>query len=135
MDPLLTLSASELARRIREGRVSSLEVVEAHIAQASRVNPTLNAIVRERFDHARDDARAADAKRESTAPEDLPPFHGVPCTIKESARLTGMPHSSGLVARKHVIAHKDGTAPARLRAAGFIPLGVTNISELCMWME
>ena len=44
-----------------------------------------------------------------------------------------MPQSSGLVARKDVIAHDDATTVARMRAAGAIPLGVTNVSELCMW--
>jgi fatty acid amide hydrolase 2 len=46
-----------------------------------------------------------------------------------------MPHTAGLVARAGARAAADATAVARLRAAGFIPLGVTNVSELCMWME
>src|SRR5207253_4609005 len=58
-----------------------------------------------------------------------------PCTIKESIALTGMPHTAGLVARKGTLAGADAPTVARLRAAGAIPLGVTNTSELCMWME
>lgn len=46
-----------------------------------------------------------------------------------------MPNTSGLVARRDVVVTEDATAVARLRAAGAIPLGVTNVSELCMWME
>ena len=65
----------------------------------------------------------------------LPPFYGVPCTVKENFAVAGMPHTSGLVSRRGAPATCDATAVARLRAAGFIVLGVTNLSELCMWYE
>lgn len=132
---LRLLSATEIARQIRTGALSSTAAVEAHIAQIERVNPTLNAVVRTRYDEARAEASRADALRATTAPDQLPPLHGVPCTIKECFALTGMPNASGLVARRNVVAQSDATAVGRLRAAGAIPLGVTNTSELCMWME
>lgn len=132
---LLRTSAFELAARIRRREVTSRAVVEAHIAQAGRVNPELNIIVRDRFDEARREADEADARVARSSAVDLPPLHGVPCTVKECFELTGMPNSSGLWARRNLIARKDATAVARLRAAGAIPLGVTNVSELCMWME
>jgi fatty acid amide hydrolase 2 len=132
LDPLLTMSATELARRIRAREVTSRAVVEAHIRRIEEVNPRINAVVRARFDEARKEADHADAR---VGEPDLPPFHGVPCTIKEAFALTGMPNSSGLWSRRDVIAAEDATAVARLRAAGAIPLGVTNVSELCMWME
>jgi len=135
MNDLLLESATRLAERIRAGEVSSREVVEAHVAQIERVNPRLNAVVRTRYDEARAEAERADALRARTRPEDLPPLHGVPCTIKECFALTGMPNASGLVARRDLVSGRDATAVARLRAAGAIPLGVTNTSELCMWME
>lgn len=135
MTDLRLLSATRIARLIREGDVSAAEAVEAHIAQIERVNPTLNAVVRTRYREARAEAVRADAVRAGTPPDRLPPLHGVPCTIKESFSLTGMPNSAGLVARRQLIATTDATAVARLRAAGAIPLGVTNTSELCMWME
>ncbi len=131
---LLTLSAIELARRIKNKEVTSREVVEVHIDHARRVNPYLNAIVKDRFSAALKDADAADnqvAKRTNN----LPPLHGVPCTIKENFAFTGMPQASGLVARKNIISDHDAPTVARFRAAGAIPLGVTNTSELCMWME
>ncbi|MBM4377214.1 MAG: amidase [Deltaproteobacteria bacterium] len=133
MSDLLTTSVRELARRVRAGTVSSLELVDAHIAQIERVNPVLNAVVRERFEEARVEARRADARR--ARGEELPPLHGVPCTIKEAFALTGMPNTSGLLARKGFLATEDAAAVGRLRAAGAIPLGVTNVSELCMWLE
>ncbi len=119
---------------IRAREVTSVEVVEAHIRHIERVNPTLNAVVASRFDAAREEARAAD-DRVREAASALPPFLGVPCSIKEAFALTGMPQSAGLVARASHRAREDAVAVARLRAAGFIPLGVTNVSELCMWME
>jgi fatty acid amide hydrolase 2 len=132
---LRLLSAARIARLIREGDVSSSDAVDAHIAQIERVNPTINAVVRARFDEARAEASVADRRRATAQPEDLPPLHGVPCTIEESFALTGMPNAPGLVSRRHLIAERDATAVARLRAAGAIPPGVTNTSELCMWME
>ncbi len=134
MDAVLLLSASELARRVRTRELGSRAIVEAHIAHATKVNPSLNAIVADRFAQARAEADAADVRvREGT--DDLPPFHGVPCTIKECFALEGMPWTAGLLSRKGTLADRDAPAVARMRAAGFIPLGVTNTSELCMWME
>ncbi|MBM4359989.1 MAG: amidase [Deltaproteobacteria bacterium] len=133
MSELLTSSAFALAGRIRRRELSSLELVDAHIAQIERVNPVLNAVVRDRFAEARVEARRADAGL--ARGEALAPLHGVPCTIKEAFALTGMPNTSGLLARKGFLATCDAPAVAKLRAAGAIPLGVTNVSELCMWLE
>ena len=133
--PLLRQSATRLAAMIKSGETTSCDVVEAHIARIREVNPRLNAVVKDRFDEAREEARRADEAVRTTNASDLPPLHGVPCTIKEAFALRGMPNSGGLWARRDVVAHEDATAVARLRAAGAIPLGVTNLSELCMWME
>ena len=135
MDPLLTESAVSLAARIRRGEVTSRAVVEAHVARAIRVNKTINAIVVDRYDEAIREADAADALARTKRPEELAPLHGVPCTVKESFALAGMPQTAGLVARRAYRAPADATVVARLRAAGAIPIGVTNTSELCMWME
>lgn len=130
---LRTLSATRLAALIRDRRVTSRDVLEAHIRAIERVNPTINAVVADRFVAAREEAEVADeAVRGGDA---LGPLHGVPCTIKESFGLTGMPWSGGLVSRRDVRATEDATAVKRVRAAGAIPMGVTNVSELCMWME
>lgn len=135
MHPVLTSSASSLARMIRTRELTSRQIVELHIAHIRQVNPVLNAVVKERFDEARAEADRADELLRSLPEEDLPPFHGVPCSIKESFALTGMPNSAGLVARRDKVATSDAVAVERLRRAGAIPLGVTNVSELCMWME
>jgi fatty acid amide hydrolase 2 len=134
LSPTLTLSATELARKIRSRELTSREIVEAHIERIRCVNPTVNAVVADRFDEARREADDAD-RRVAAGEDDLPPLHGVPCTIKECFRLSGMPNTAGLVARKGLVADGDAVGVARLRAAGAIPLGVTNTSELCMWYE
>lgn len=133
MNPLLTSGAGALASMIRRREVSSREVVEAHVQHIEKVNPTLNAMVAFRFDEARREAREADEALARGA--EIGPLHGVPCSIKESFALTGMPFTSGLVARRGKVADHDAVTVARLKRAGAIPLGVTNVSELCMWME
>ncbi|EYF07868.1 amidase [Chondromyces apiculatus] len=135
LDPLLLLSATRLAALVRAGDTSSEHIVDVHIRHIERVNPVINAMVAERFDTARAEARAADVRRRQEPPESLPPFHGVPCSIKESFAVTGMPNTAGLLARKALRAREDAITVTRLRNAGFIPLGVTNTPELCMWME
>ena len=85
-------SAIDLAAAIRGGETSSREVVEAHIERLELTHPRLNAIVVDRYDAARQDADAADELvRATTDTDTLPPFHGVPCTIKESIAMAGMP--------------------------------------------
>ncbi|MFO0757862.1 MAG: amidase [Byssovorax sp.] len=133
MNPLFTRSGLEIAGMIRRKELSSREAVAAHIQQIEKVDPVINAVVARRFDEALAEADRAD--RRLAAGEELGPLHGVPCTIKECFALTGMPNTSGLVARKGRIAAEDAVAVGRLRDAGAIPMGVTNVSELCMWME
>ncbi len=137
LDPL-QMSAFALAAAIRGGELRSREVVQAHVDLARRVNPEINAIVVPRYTEALAEADAADARVERTPiaeRPDLPALLGVPCTIKESFAFAGLPNTSGLVARRSRVAAEDASAVARLKAAGAICLGLTNISELCMWME
>ncbi len=134
-DEILSASGSALARAIRERRVTSKVVVEAHVTRAKLVNSRLNAIIRDRYDAALREAALADQMTGDLHADALPPLHGVPCTIKEAFAFEGMPNSSGLWARRDVIATKDATVVQRLRASGAIPMGVTNTSELCMWFE
>lgn len=133
MKHLLNASATRLAALIRTREVSSVAVVEAHIARAREVNPTINAIVCERYDEALREAREADERVKAGG--DLPPLLGVPFTVKESFAFRGMPQCAGLVARRDLRAERDAPVVERLRGAGAIALGVTNTSELCMWME
>ena len=126
-------SATDLARAIRTGELTSREVVEAHIERLEQAQPHTRAIARDRFDAALQDADAADERVAGGG--ELPPLLGVPCTIKESIQLAGMPNCAGLVERKDFICETSSPAAERLLTAGAIPLGVTNTSELTMWIE
>ena len=129
-------SAVDLARAIRTGETTSRDVVEAHIEQLERTHERINAIVVDRYDAARADADAADeAVRAAADPDELPPFHGVPCTIKESIAMAGMPNCAGLVSRSAWRATENAPTVQRMIDAGAIPLGVTNTPELCLWIE
>jgi fatty acid amide hydrolase 2 len=134
---LCELPAWQLAALIRRREVSSVEVVDAHVARIVAVNPALNALVADRFDDARREARDADARiaAATTSGDELPPLLGVPCTIKEFLGVTGLSHTAGLWARRGRVAEADATVVTRLRAAGAIVLGVTNVPEGGMWME
>ncbi len=133
MHPFLLRSATELAAMIRRGEARSEEVVAAHLERVRELNPVCNAVVRVREREALAEAREAD--RAVADGRDVGPLHGVPCTIKESFELTGMPQTAGLVSRREVVASRDAITVRRLRDAGAIPIGVTNVSELLMWME
>jgi len=133
--PLTQRSATALARAIREGEVSSLDVMEAHIAMCRRYQPRTGAIAVERFDAARREAEAADARIATAGHDQLPPLLGVPCTIKESFAVKGMPNSAGLLARRDHRASTTAPTVQRLIDAGAIPLGLTNVSELTLWIE
>ncbi len=132
-DDLLTRSAVELAALIRDGAVSSLEVVDASIRRIEQVNPAINAVVATRFEAARAEARAADERGARDA--NRPPLHGVPCTIKEFLAVEGLPQTGGLVARRGAVATVDAVLVQRLRRAGVIVVGTTNVPEGGIWME
>jgi fatty acid amide hydrolase 2 len=132
--PGLTLrSASALAAAIRGGEVSAREVVQAHIDRLHARQPRTNALACDRFALALEEASAADARVREGG--ELPPFLGVPCTVKESISVAGMPNCAGLVALKEKRADAHAPAVQRLIDAGFIVVGVTNTSEMTMWIE
>jgi fatty acid amide hydrolase 2 len=134
--PLTERSAVELAAAIRHRSVSSVEVVEAHIGRLRQVAPAVNGLVGERFAAARDEAALADEMVAGARPGAvLPSLLGVPFTVKESIALAGMPQSAGLMARREIRAERSAPPVARLAEAGAIPLGVTNTSELTLWIE
>jgi len=131
--PLAGLGAAELAGLIARGECSAQEVLEQHIARIRQVDPRLNAVTAERFDAAREEARAADALRASGVP--LPPLHGVPVTVKESLDLTGMASTFGIAARAGHRATADEPHVARLRKAGAIVMAKSNVAQALMFYE
>jgi len=93
MSEIWQLSASELAQRIADRKLSSAEVVDAHLARIEAVNPSLNAVVRVLADDARAAAVLADKKL--AAGETIGPLHGVPFTVKENIDMAGLPTTWG----------------------------------------
>lgn len=133
---LTELSATGLARLIRSGAVSAREVLESHFARLAHTEPRVHGIVSWRQTDAREAADAADARIAAAAPDEpLPPLLGVPCTIKESIGVAGMPHTAGFRPVQGRTAEQHAPAVRRLVEAGAIPVGVTNTSELCLWIE
>lgn len=130
-DVLLGLSATELAGLTRSGELDPVDLVVAHIRRIEAVNPRLNALVAQRFTAARREARLL---REVPASE-RGPLHGLPCTVKEFLSVEGMPHTAGLSSRAHHTAARDGTVVERIRRAGAVVLGVSNVPEGGLWME
>jgi len=132
---LLSMSATELARRVRAREVSPVEVVNTHIERIEAVNGPLNAVVAPRFAAARQEASAAEERVLAEPADSLPPLLGVPCTVKEFIAVRGQPHTAGIVARRGVVAAEDATVVRRLRRAGAIVLGSTNAPEGGLWHE
>jgi fatty acid amide hydrolase 2 len=126
-------SAFALAGRIRAGALSARGVVRAHIDRIRLVNPAINALVAERFAAALEEAAAVDRAVGDGAP--LGPLAGVPFSVKEMIDVAGMPSTFGSLGRSGLRAARDATVVERLRAAGAIPLGVTNVPEWGMWFE
>jgi amidase len=124
------MSATELAEAIRTKQASSVEVVEAHLRRIEAVNHSINAVVIVLGEQALEAAETAD--REVAAGADLPPFHGVPFTIKANVDLVGTPTTLGLKALAGAYPTLDAPAVERLKAAGAIPIGRTNCPDLAV---
>jgi len=127
MSDLIFASATRLRDRIRDRGISSREVVDAYLERIEAVNPKLNAVVALRADEARMEADAAD--RALARDEVAGPLHGVPMTIKDSFDTAGLVSTWGTPGRAGHVPREDATVVARLRAAGAILLGKTNMPE------
>jgi amidase len=121
-------STTQLAAAIQAGQVSAVEVLEAHLAQIDAHNPALNAIITLDAEQARARARAADAAR--ARGELWGPLHGVPFTLKDAHATAGMRTTTGSPELADIVPQEDGTVAARLKAAGGILMGKTNVAEM-----
>ncbi|HLZ03548.1 MAG TPA: amidase [Bradyrhizobium sp.] len=130
MSEIWQSSASELAQRIAKRELSSLEVVNAHLNRIETVNPALNAIVKVLREEARAAAKQADQRL--AAGEAIGPLHGVPFTVKENIDMAGLPTTWGVPALAQAIVPADAPVVARMRAAGAIPIGRTNLPDMAL---
>jgi amidase len=117
--------ASWLARAIRDGRLSSEEVVRAHLLHIGQVNPRLNAMVWVTNESAIRQAKAADRKMAKRG-FDPPPLHGVPFTAKDIFETAGVATATGLRKLDDSVPDQDATVIARMRSAGAILIGKSN---------
>jgi fatty acid amide hydrolase 2 len=134
MDELLTKSVRELAGLVRSGELSPVDLLDAHIKRIREVNPFINAVISERFTEARAEAKSA-AERLAKSRENLPPLFGIPCTIKDTYAVKDLPWVVGVWARRGLVADWDATVVKRVRDAGAIIMGKTNVPEAAMWCE
>ena len=128
MSHLWQKPATELARLIADRKVSSVEVVEAHLHRIEAVNPKVNAIVRVLADEAR--AGAALADQAVARGDRLGPLHGVPFTVKENIDVAGLPTTWGVPALSGAVVPMDAPVVQRMREAGAIPIGRTNLPDM-----
>ncbi len=117
-------TAAELAAALRERRVSSAELVDRSIARIESLDGKLNAVVVRDFDRARRAALEAD---KALARGEHRPLLGVPMTVKEAFNVAGLPTSWCLPAMENLRASEDTIAIGRLKSAGAIVLGKTNV--------
>ena len=121
--------ATTLVRLMTKGELSARTLIAEHLRRIDNVNPHLNAIAWPMFDEARRQAALVDERKNAG------PLHGVPMTVKECFEVKETPATLGLTSRVGQVADSDSPLIKRLRNAGAILLGKTNLSHLMMLLE
>lgn len=119
------LPATRLASLIRRRKLGCLELLDHYLDRVERFNPALNAIIATDVPRARRRAREAD--RALDRGERWGPLHGVPMTVKDSFDVAGLPTTWGVPAQRNNVARADALPVERLRDAGAIIFGKTNV--------
>ena len=127
MSELIWLTAVELAAMIRRGDVSAVEVLAAHMEQIEKVDPALNAIITYLPELALDIARAADEKQ--ARGDELGVLHGLPIAHKDLSETAGIRTTMGSPVFSDYVPEADDLIIARLKQAGCVTLGKTNVPE------
>jgi amidase len=117
--------ATDAARLVRQKEISARELTEALLARIEAVNPAINAVVELRADEAMEEAAAADRALGGEARTG--PLHGVPMTVKDSFNVAGLHTTWGNPEFAEYVAQTDATLVRRLRDAGAIVVGKTNV--------
>lgn len=118
------VSATEMLHALGQRQISAVELLRLHLQRIERYNPQLNAIVTPNYDDARQVAAQADAAR---AQGEDRPLLGLPLTIKDCIYVAGLPTTGGVPERAEAIAEEDAPVAARVRAAGAVITGKTNV--------
>ena len=125
------MSGRELAGMIRARKVSAREVMAAYLQQIDRINPKINAIVA-KLDDAKCLALADEADRGVATGENAGPLHGLPMAFKDTEAAIGFPFTRGSPVFKDDMPKEDTIVVERLRNAGVVPIGKTNVPEFGM---
>ena len=128
---LAWLSALELRELIGAGSVSPVEVARACLERIDAVEPHLHSFITVAADRALEQARVAE--RAVAGGEDLGPLHGVPVALKDEIWTEGIPSTGGSLVFRRFVPSKDATVAQRLRAAGAIIIGKTQLPEFASW--
>ena len=126
-------SIARLGEFIRKRKLSPVELLRAHYARIERLNPKLNAFIELRQEAALAEARAAEEAVGRNAL--LGPLHGIPISIKSSIAVAGLKFECGSPTRQGITASEDAVLVRRLKQAGAIILGNTNVPEMLMAYE
>lgn len=128
MSQLVFQSATQMAQMIRDRQISASELLEAHLAHIGRHNSRLNAICN--LNQATAQMRAQQADEALARGENWGVLHGVPITVKDIFETAGLRTTAGYIPLKNYVPQQDATAVARLRSAGAVIVGKTNLAEL-----
>jgi aspartyl-tRNA(Asn)/glutamyl-tRNA(Gln) amidotransferase subunit A len=118
---------SEVASRVARGEISSRKLTEECLSKIEALNPKLNAFITVTSDEAL--AQAGRADKEIAAGRRVGPLHGIPISLKDLIDQEGVRTSAGSLVRKDHVAARDAVVTARLRAAGAVFVGKTNLHE------
>jgi aspartyl-tRNA(Asn)/glutamyl-tRNA(Gln) amidotransferase subunit A len=127
---LARLTAAELAALIAAGEVTAVEAAETHLARIAAVDDKVHAFLHVDREGALEQARAVDARR--AAGERLGPLAGVPLALKDAFATAGVPTTAGSRMLEGWLPPYDATLTRRLKAAGVVILGKTNMDEFAM---
>jgi len=130
MSDLTKLTAAEVAKAIASGEVSAEETARAHLARIDAVESKIHAFLHVDTDGAIEAARAVDAAR--AAGEELGPLAGVPIAVKDVIATRNVPTTAGSKILEGWTPPYDATIMTRLRRAGLVMLGKTNMDEFAM---
>ena len=130
MAELFRMTADQIASAVRDGEVSAAEVTDAHLARIEEVDGRIHAFLHVAADQARQAARAVDRRR--AAGEDLGALAGVPLALKDVFTTKDMPTTCGSAILDGWLPPYDATITRRLREAGLVILGKTNMDEFAM---
>lgn len=130
MSDLIHKTAAELAEMLAAGTTTSVEITQAHLDRIAAVDGALNAFLHVNAAVSLEAAKASDARRAAGA--SLSPLDGVPIAIKDVLVTTDMPSTSGSKILEGWMSPYDATVVTKVREAGLVPLGKTNMDEFAM---